>query len=63
MFDCYHLEEACSIQMRDRKGMNLEGKGGGGGYSRNRERGNYSGDILYEKIIYFQIKEKGEKRK
>lgn len=54
MFDCYCLEEACSIQMRDRKGMDLEGKGGGGGYSRNRERGNYSGDILYEKIIHFQ---------
>ena len=52
MFGCYLLE-ACSFLMRDRKGVDLEGKGGG------EELGGINGGktvirIYYMRKTYFQ---------
>jgi hypothetical protein len=44
--------------MRDKKGVYLEGRYGGG---RRRGRRNYSQDILYEKTLYFQQKKETKK--
>jgi hypothetical protein len=41
-----------------RKGMNLEGRSSEEVRGRGRERGNYHQVILYEKRIYFQLREK-----
>lgn len=53
--------------MRDRKEVDLEETLCLGGAVRRRkrekERGIYHQDILHEKIIYFQKKEKNEKKK
>lgn len=40
--------------LRDRKGMDSEGKEDGGRIGRSKGRGNYNSDILNEKITYYQ---------
>ena len=52
MFGCYLLE-VCSLLMRDRKGVNLKGRGGVEELGRVEEGENCNQDILNEKRIYF----------
>lgn len=42
------------LLLRDRKGMDSEGRGGGRRTGRSKGRENYNSDILYEKITYYQ---------
>ena len=53
----FYLLEVCSFPIRDRREEKW------GRTERNRGRGNYHQDMLYEKIIYFQMKAKSEGKK
>ena len=50
MIGYYHLE-ACSFLIRDRNGVDLEGREGGRNWEECRE-GNCNQDILYEKDLF-----------
>jgi hypothetical protein len=49
----YYFSEACSFQIRDRKGVGLGGRVNGEEL-RLKGRGKYKQDILYETIIHVQ---------
>lgn len=55
MFGYYLLEE-CSFLIKDKKGVDEDGRDGGDELEEVEGRGNSNWDILYMKIIYFQIK-------
>lgn len=57
---CYYLLDTHSFLMRNRKGVNLEGRGGWGEIGGSRGSRNYNQDILYEIRISFQWEKKQE---